>query len=98
VALELVHTKENTSMQNANSLESPVPIKATPTEPTSEAEPPISTFSFLPDEYNAGDDTTERIRKLAYALYEEGGRVDGRDLEYWLEAESIIRQGGKIAA
>jgi hypothetical protein len=38
------------------------------------------------------------IRELAYRLYEVRGRVDGREMEDWLEAESIIRQGGKFAA
>jgi len=38
-----------------------------------------------------------RFRELAYRLYEDHGRVDGYQLEDWIEAESIIRQGGKIA-
>ena len=44
-----------------------------------------------------GDDVAE-IRNLAYALYEECGHVDGRDLDDWLEAEDIILQRGKTAA
>lgn len=39
-----------------------------------------------------------RVRDLAYQLYVQRGYVDGHDLEDWLEAESIIRQGGKLAA
>ena len=39
-----------------------------------------------------------RIRDLAYQLYLERGCVDGHDVEDWLEAESIIRQGEKLAA
>ena len=39
-----------------------------------------------------------RIRELAYQLYVQRGYVDGHDLEDWLEAEFIIRQGGKLAA
>ncbi len=31
------------------------------------------------------------IAKVAYELYEKGGRHSGRDLEYWLEAERIVR-------
>jgi hypothetical protein len=38
------------------------------------------------------------IRELAYRLYEERGRVDGRDLEDWLEAEAILQQEGKLVA
>jgi hypothetical protein len=44
-----------------------------------------------------GDHIAE-IRNLAYALYEERGHVDGRDLDDWLEAEDIILQRGKTAA
>lgn len=39
-----------------------------------------------------------QIRELAYRLYEDRGRVDGRELDDWLEAESIIRQEGKLAS
>lgn len=28
----------------------------------------------------------ERIRAIAYALWEEEGRPDGRDIEHWLRA------------
>ncbi|MBV9341288.1 MAG: DUF2934 domain-containing protein [Acidobacteria bacterium] len=40
----------------------------------------------------------ERIRELAYQLYERRGRVDGHDLEYWLEAESMLRGENKRVA
>ncbi len=33
----------------------------------------------------------EKIAKLAYELYEKSGRVEGRDLYNWLEAERIIK-------
>jgi hypothetical protein len=32
----------------------------------------------------------EEIRKIAYELYEKSGRLPGRDLENWLEAEKIV--------
>ena len=32
-----------------------------------------------------------QIRSLAYQLYCEGGYQDGRDLEYWLQAEQQVR-------
>ena len=37
----------------------------------------------------------EEIRTRAYLLYEQEGRQDGRDREYWLRAESeILEQNG----
>ncbi len=33
----------------------------------------------------------ERIRRRAYELYEQRGRVDGLALDDWLQAESEIR-------
>ena len=33
----------------------------------------------------------EDIQKLAYEIFEKGGRVHGRDLAHWLEAERIIK-------
>jgi DUF2934 family protein len=85
-------------MTDANALDSAVAIEVNRIEPTSEREPGIRIFSSSQNEQTSGADKTEQIRNLAYALYEEGGRVDGRDLEYWLEAESIIRKGDKLAA
>ncbi len=35
-------------------------------------------------------DLHEEIAKLAYELYEKGGRLEGRDLENWCEAERIV--------
>jgi len=35
-------------------------------------------------------DTEERIRRRAYVLYEQRGRVDGLALDDWLQAESEI--------
>ena len=32
------------------------------------------------------------IRKLAFQLYEERGRVEGMDLDDWLKAEEILRR------
>ncbi len=31
--------------------------------------------------------TSDRVSRLAYSRYEQRGRVDGHDLEDWLEAE-----------
>jgi len=42
-------------------------------------------------------DLDDERRKLAYELYEKSGKIAGRDLDNWLEAEKIIiaRQGGE---
>ena len=33
----------------------------------------------------------KEIQKLAYDLFEKSGKVHGREIEHWLEAERIIR-------
>ena len=38
-------------------------------------------------------DLQPQIAQKAYELWEQNGRVEGRDLEYWLEAERVIRNG-----
>jgi hypothetical protein len=48
-----------------------------------EREPPTATQD-VPEEIK------ERIRKLAYFMWEAGGCQHGRALEYWLEAERRI--------
>ena len=30
------------------------------------------------------------IAKKAYELYEQSGRIDGKDVEHWIEAEKIV--------
>ena len=37
-------------------------------------------------------DLQDEVRRRAYELYEQRGREDGRDLEYWLQAESEVAQ------
>jgi hypothetical protein len=37
-------------------------------------------------------DPQQLIAQKAYELWEQGGRIEGRDLENWLEAERLIRQ------
>lgn len=32
----------------------------------------------------------DEIAKVAYELYEKSGRIEGRDLDNWLEAEKIV--------
>lgn len=36
------------------------------------------------------DDIGHEIAKVAYELYEKSGRINGRDLENWLQAEKIV--------
>ncbi len=33
----------------------------------------------------------KEIQKLAYEMFEKSGRVHGRELDHWLEAERIIK-------
>jgi len=33
----------------------------------------------------------DEITKVAYELYEKSGRIDGRNLENWIEAERIVQ-------
>lgn len=35
-------------------------------------------------------DLHDEISKLAYELFEKSGRLEGRDLENWCEAERIV--------
>jgi hypothetical protein len=37
-------------------------------------------------------DLQEQVRRRAYELYEERGRVNGHDVADWLQAESEVRQ------
>lgn len=42
-----------------------------------------------------------KIAQRAYEIWEQEGRPDGRDLEHWLRAESVLRQGstaGEVSA
>ena len=39
--------------------------------------------------------TTEIIASRAYTLWEQAGRPQGRDVEYWLQAETQLKQGSQ---
>jgi hypothetical protein len=41
----------------------------------------------------SGTELNDRIRKTAQELWEKKGRVQGKDLEIWLEAEKIVKSG-----
>ena len=47
-----------------------------------------TTKASSPDVQN---DLNELIRARAYQLYEERGRIDGHDVEDWLQAEAETR-------
>ncbi len=36
------------------------------------------------------EDLNEEIAKVAYILWEKSGKIPGKDLENWLEAEKIV--------
>jgi hypothetical protein len=40
----------------------------------------------------------ERVREAAYFIYERSGRVAGREVENWLEAEALLLREGAQAA
>ena len=39
----------------------------------------------------------DQIRRRAYELYEEKGRIDGHELEDWLQAESELKANAAAA-
>jgi Protein of unknown function (DUF2934) len=41
--------------------------------------------------FKADGDIEDRIRQRAYELYEQEGRQEGRDQEYWFRAEAEVR-------
>ena len=45
----------------------------------------------------AGEDE-DRIRRRAYEMWEEHGRPEGRDQEYWEQARREIEEGGQSRA
>ena len=45
----------------------------------------------ISDTARIATDTGELVRIRAFELYEEGSRIDGRDVEDWLRAEAEIR-------
>lgn len=51
-----------------------------------------STRTGLAEPINPAGSLQEEIERVAYALYEQRGRIDGHDWEDWLEAERIVKQ------
>jgi len=44
-----------------------------------------------------GVHSQDEIARVAYELYVKGGCLQGRDLEYWCEAERIVAKGHAAA-
>jgi len=44
------------------------------------------------------EDLQEQIKRRAYELFEERGKVHGRDLEDWLQAEIEVLDARDLAA
>ena len=67
--------------------------------PSAESQIPALTIA-LPQEPELEEraELDLQIRELAYRLYEERGRVEGQEVQDWLDAEAIVRQGSKLAA
>jgi len=42
---------------------------------------------------NGNGDSYEEIERVATELYEKSGRTEGRDVENWLKAERIVKEG-----
>jgi hypothetical protein len=59
------------------------PKKAAPKKATAAKSPRKRTASTK-------ESVHDRIAKKAYELYEQSGRIDGRDVEHWIEAEKIV--------
>ncbi len=41
----------------------------------------------------SGQELTDRVHKKAQELWEKKGRVQGKDLDIWLEAEKLVKSG-----
>lgn len=56
----------------------------------------ITAFTPEGEPQTAEEVDRERIRQLAYDLYEKRGRVHGSDLDDWLRAESELTKKHEI--
>ena len=64
-------------------------------KPQRRRKPPAATG----EQPNVVDSVLEqRVREAAYFIYERSGRVDGRELENWLEAEALLLREESQAA
>ena len=51
----------------------------------------VSGSSSIAEQRNKNGPTSGEIRRRAYDIYAERGRIDGLDLEDWLQAERELR-------
>jgi len=51
------------------------------------------TFNSKPACNLSSAEVTARTQKKAKELWEKKGRVQGKDLEIWLEAEKLVKSG-----
>lgn len=65
-------------------------------DPVTPGKPPISVAASATASTPRPED---EIRQRAYEIYEEEGRQEGRDQEYWLRAEAEVlgRRGARSA-
>jgi len=66
--------------------------RAKPPQPRRDKAPSAATSEAATSEGPAVADPAleQRVREAAYFIYERSGRVDGRQLENWLEAEALL--------
>jgi len=72
--------------------------RAEGTQPDTNKSPASDDAARSATDSSQQDDDQARIEQLAYQIYEERGRTDGYALDDWLEAEALVRQGGRDAA
>jgi DUF2934 family protein len=61
-------------------------------------DPPLALLNLNRAAHVRNPESERQIREIAYRLYEERGKIDGQDLDDWLEAEAIVRESKKLAA
>jgi hypothetical protein len=73
-------SKANTPVKTATAVRKTTPAKAAPTK----------TITIQRREI-----TTEAIASFAYTLWEQSGRPNGRDKDFWFQAEQKLKQEAK---
>jgi hypothetical protein len=84
---------KKTTRKKSEETDTNVPVSA---EPVSSAEPTVATARNAVIQGNATNDMDD-VRRRAYELYEQSGRLEGKHDEHWLRAEEEIRNRKKSA-
>ena len=84
---------KKTTRKKSQEIDPNVPVTS---EPVSTAEPTLATERNAVISGNAPIDIDD-VRRRAYELYEESGRLEGRHEEHWYRAEQEMRHGKKSA-